>query len=287
MRWWWFGPAVTKGGLERELKKMKEGGIGGVEIQPVYPLALDDPAVGRKTLPFLSPEFLEMLGFANTKARELGLRVDLTVGSGWPFGGPGVPIQQAAGRLRIDRVPVPEGARRIALPDIGAGESFIGAFVAPGSGDSLAAKDAREVEEIRDGALILPADLTGPNEVLFFTSSRTGMMVKRPAIGSEGFVLDHYDRAAIDAYLKDTGDRLMGARSGGGLHYSVFCDSLEVFSSDWTSDFLAEFQKRRGYDLAASPPAPQSRTRVRPPAPCGATGGGRSPTWWTSASSPP
>jgi hypothetical protein len=43
MRWWWFGPAVTKPELERELRSMKAGGIGGVEVQPVYPVALDDP----------------------------------------------------------------------------------------------------------------------------------------------------------------------------------------------------------------------------------------------------
>src|SRR4051794_2644031 len=41
MRWWWFGPAVTKPELERELRIMKEGGIGGVEVQPVYPLLPD------------------------------------------------------------------------------------------------------------------------------------------------------------------------------------------------------------------------------------------------------
>ena len=29
MRWWWFGPSVTKLELEREMRAMKEGGIGG------------------------------------------------------------------------------------------------------------------------------------------------------------------------------------------------------------------------------------------------------------------
>ena len=43
MRWWWFGAAVEKPELEREMRTMKEGGIGGVEVQPVYPLTLDDP----------------------------------------------------------------------------------------------------------------------------------------------------------------------------------------------------------------------------------------------------
>src|SRR5262245_1886366 len=38
MRWWWFGPKVSKPELERELRQMKAGGIGGFEVQPVYPL---------------------------------------------------------------------------------------------------------------------------------------------------------------------------------------------------------------------------------------------------------
>src|SRR5713226_9477681 len=42
MRWWWFGPAVTQPQLEREMRRMKEGGIGGFEVQPVYPVALDN-----------------------------------------------------------------------------------------------------------------------------------------------------------------------------------------------------------------------------------------------------
>src|SRR5262245_48699405 len=98
MRWWWFGPAVTKPELEREMRLMKEGGIGGFEIQPVYPLLPDDPALGIKNLPFLSDEFIDALRFVSAKARELGLRMDLTVGSGWPYGGPSVPITEAAAR---------------------------------------------------------------------------------------------------------------------------------------------------------------------------------------------
>src|SRR5450631_2908735 len=52
MRWWWFGPSVTKPELERELRIMKEGGIGGVEVQPVYPLALDDPSKNFHNYPY-------------------------------------------------------------------------------------------------------------------------------------------------------------------------------------------------------------------------------------------
>ncbi len=110
MRWWWFGPAVTKPELERELRAMKQGGIGGVEVQPVYSLALDDPLHGFHNFPYLSDEFTDRLRFASNKARELGLRFDITLGSGWPFGGPHIPlprplVNSAWSRFRWGRKP--------------------------------------------------------------------------------------------------------------------------------------------------------------------------------------
>ena len=212
MRWWWFGPAVTKPELEREMRLMKEGGIGGFEVQPTYPLELDDPAHGFRNLPYLSDEFLDALRFTGAKARELGLRFDLTLGSGWPFGGPHIPLSLAAPRLRIQRG---------AAPDLAEGEKLVAAF---------------------------------PDRGLYFVSSHTRMMVKRAAVGAEGFVLNTYDRAAIDAHLKSVGDRLAQAFD---QHppYSIFSDSLEVERSDWTGDFLEQFRKRRGYDLTPYLPA--------------------------------
>ncbi len=246
---------MTKAELEREMRLMKEGGIGGFEVQPVYPVALDDAATGIKTLPFLSAEFIDALRFANDKARELGLRVDLTIGSGWPYGGPMVPISQAAGRLRVERVKLGDGERRVPVPDIGAGEKLLAVFLARTQGQSIAAAGTHEItDSIKDGAARVPADLAGANEVIFFISSRTGQQVKRPAVGAEGFVLNHYDRTAVDSYLKNVGDRLLAA-FGDKPPHSVFCDSLEVYLSDWTPDFLAEFQRRRGYDLKPLLPA--------------------------------
>src|SRR3954464_1777295 len=63
MRWWWFGPSVTKTELEREMRLMKAGGIGGFEVQATYPLVPDDPALGIKNLPYLSDDFLDALRF--------------------------------------------------------------------------------------------------------------------------------------------------------------------------------------------------------------------------------
>ena len=253
MRWWWFGPTVTKAGLEREMRLMKEGGIGGFEIQPVYPVVLDDAAAGFETHPFLSDAFLDHVRFTAAKARELGLRADLTIGSGWPFGGPQIGISQAAGKLRIERVPVPPGSERVPVPDIRAGEALMAAFLAP-SAPATTTKDLREVSGVSDGVIRLPDRAPQAREVLFFISSRTGMMVKRPAVGAEGFVLNHYDRAAVDHYLAAVGDRLLSAFDA-APPYAVFCDSLEVYESDWTADFLDAFKARRGYDLRPLLPA--------------------------------
>jgi hypothetical protein len=87
-----------------------------------------------------------------------------------------------------------------------------------------------------------------------FIASRTGMMVKRPAIGGEGFVLDHYDRGALGRYLGHVGTPLLGALAS-ARPYATFCDSLEVFGSDWTPGLLDAFRSRYGYDLREHLPA--------------------------------
>lgn len=267
MRWWWFGAAVTKPELEREMRLMKEGGIGGFEVQPVYPVTLDDEARGIRNLPFLSEPFLEALRFTADTAHELGLRMDLTLGSGWPYGGPQIPIERAAGRLRYEHVALKPGARRVALPAIGAGERLLAVFVGTPTTTAADAFDPSSLHELplaqadlRDGTITvaIPAAMQAspstPPQLLFFIASRTGMMVKRPALGGEGFVLDHYDRAAIDRYLDTVGTPLLRALQA-RPPYAIFCDSLEVFQSDWTGDLLDQFQQRRGYDLKPHLPA--------------------------------
>ena len=117
MRWWWFGPAVTPAGLDRELQAMHDAGLGGVEVQPVYPLVPDDRGRGLVNHPFLSAPFLDAVRHSAATARRLGLRFDLTLGSGWPYGGPHIPIDHAAGRLRWEKVPVKAPPRAAAADD--------------------------------------------------------------------------------------------------------------------------------------------------------------------------
>ncbi len=250
LRWWWFGPAATKPEIARELEQMKAAGIGGVEIATLYPLALDDPESGFHNFSFLSDEHIDALRFAAATAEKLGLRVDITLGSGWPFGGPHIPITQAAGAMRVETVSISPDAKSIAVPNISAGEKLETVFLVPGSGEALNFRDGRQVNNpvIEAGRLHIPDGISGIHTALFFVSSRTGMTVKRAAIGAEGFVLDHYDSKAIATHLHAVGDRIMSA-FGDRPPYAVFSDSLEDYGSDWTPELLREFQRRRGYDL--------------------------------------
>ncbi|MEK7407560.1 MAG: glycosyl hydrolase [Acidobacteriota bacterium] len=250
VRWWWFGPAVTRAELEREMKLMKAGGFGGFEVQPVYPLALDDPARGLVNLRYLSPEFLDAVRFTAATARKLGLRMDMTLGSGWPFGGPHISPAQAAGRLRLERVRIEAGATSLPLPPGKPGEQFVAAFAVD---ERLGSR--RDLVLVDDGGpRLLTPPASGPRVGLVFFAGHTGQMVKRAAVGSEGYVHDHYDRAALETHLEAVGEKLAAAAGPGSIR-AVFCDSLEVFGSDWTPRLLEEFQRRRGYDLRPWLPA--------------------------------
>jgi hypothetical protein len=74
------------------MRVVKEGGIGGFEIQPVYPVETKRSEMGlRQSSGSLIFRIFRMakivaLQFTAEKAREL--RMDVTLGSGWPFGGP-------------------------------------------------------------------------------------------------------------------------------------------------------------------------------------------------------
>jgi hypothetical protein len=252
IRWWWFGPAVTKPELERELQQMKQGGFGGFEIQPVYPLALDDAQTGFRNFPFLSAEFLDDVRYVNQLAHTLGLRASLTLGSGWPYGGPHTPVTEASCQLRLVTTPVSASSESVAVPFLENGESLVAVFEAASDWQSNATGPQPKMLTLpAAGArrMPLPADAgRDGHELLWFISSRTGQQVKRAAFGAEGFVLDHFSHQAVADHLKDVAEPELAA-FGSQPPDSVFSDSLEVYGADWTPELPQEFRQTRGYDL--------------------------------------
>ena len=256
VRWWWFGPAVTRPELEREITAMKAAGVGGFEVQPVYPMTLDDPARGIVNLPYLSPDFLDALHFAAQTAKRLGMRFDLTLGSGWPYGGPNTPVTQASGVLRVVKTPLSPGKTEIPVPEIAPGESLLAVFLVHPDQESKTWKDMQQISSpnVVEGRMVLPKSATESELAVFFIASRTGMMVKRPAVGGEGFVLDHLDATAVKTHLDKVAAPMLDALRE-FPPYAVFSDSLEVYGADWTPNLIDEFRKRRGYDLVPHLPA--------------------------------
>ena len=238
VRWWWFGPSVTRDELDRELGAIARAGFGGAEVSFVYPL-------GPVEHPLLSPGFLADLRHAAERAAELGLRFDLTLGSGWSFGGPHVTPDHAARRLHWDRREIGPGRLRVPVVAAWPGDELVGAYL--GAGSLQEEPDGWALLPVVDGVLEVP-DGTGPRVVLLATSRHTGQNVKRAAVGAEGPVLDHYSAAATLAHLSAVGDPLLDAVPA-SLLGSVFCDSLEVYGADWTPGLPEEFAQRCGYPL--------------------------------------
>lgn len=240
-RWWWFGGAVEADEIVREIKAMKAGGFGGFEIQPVYPLSLDDPKLGIRNKPYLSKDFLDMVSVAARTGREEALRVDLTLGSGWPFGGPHIDADLAASRVIKQDLPAPAGAEAADLPALKPGERYVAAFV----GSSPA--DAQTVQI--SGARAVFAKASTDRTLYLVLQARTRQQVKRPTVGAEGFVLDHLNARAVRKHLDTVGEPLLAA-FGDDRPHAIFSDSLEVYGANWTDDLLEQFQARRRYDLA-------------------------------------
>jgi len=238
MHWYIFGPAWTAEEGERQLRLMADAHIGGVLVFPAYPIALDNPTLGIKNEPYLSPAFLSVLRSIAGSCQRLGLTLDMVLGTGWPYGGASVTLDQSAHSLRMTLAKSSPG-HAPALPSLAEGESLIAAFtLGPNGWRPLAASES--------------AGEDAP--IMTFRSTPTRMQVKRASLGAEGLVVDHYDSASLESFLTNVGAKIIETIPTGQLR-SIFADSLEVYRATWTAKFPEIFAGKRGYDLVPQLPA--------------------------------
>lgn len=95
--WWWMGSAVTKADITAQLEYFSKSGLGGVHIIPIYGVKGYEKAA----IPFLGDQWLEVMEHTVREGGRLGLGVDMTTGTGWPFGGPNVTIASAAQGMTV------------------------------------------------------------------------------------------------------------------------------------------------------------------------------------------
>ncbi|MBD2699896.1 glycoside hydrolase [Spirosoma sp. BT702] len=90
--WWWMGSAVTEADITHQLEQFAKAGLGGVHIIPIYGVK----GFENQFITFLSKRWQDVLAHTVREGKRLGVGVDLTTGTGWPFGGPNVSNEIAA-----------------------------------------------------------------------------------------------------------------------------------------------------------------------------------------------
>ncbi|MBO7379768.1 MAG: hypothetical protein J6U31_08490 [Bacteroidales bacterium] len=212
-RWWWMGSAVDSLNLTRNLETYAKAGIGAVEITPIYGVKGNE----QNEIDFLSPRWMRMLGHTEAEGKRLGILVDMNTGTGWPFGGPEVSIDEAASKL------------------------FWHEWKAGETEPAFTDKERKDVPQL------LGSWTYGDTLCIALYNSHTRQAVKRAAPGGVGLVMDHLNPKAVSHYF----ERFTKAfkENGTPVPNSFFNDSYEVYGADWTPAMLEEFEARRGYRL--------------------------------------
>jgi hypothetical protein len=238
--WWWMGSAVDQTNLTKELTRYHEAGLGGVHIIPIYGAkGWED-----KYIQYLSPEWMEMMGWSVSEAKRLDMGVDMTLGTGWCFGGPTVSDQDANASVVVKTYDLAAGEKLKEKFNREATQALM-AFPAGGKPVDLTGKIAA------DGSV----DWTAPASswtIYAISQKPSGQKVKRAAPGGEGWMLNPLYPQAVRDWLPWFDAAFKNYH--GPKPRAVFQDSYE-YRTDWSPDFFAQFEKLRGYKLQDELPA--------------------------------
>lgn len=232
-RWWWMGSAVDKANLTALLSQYQQAGIGGVEICPIYGVK----GYEAQFTEFLSPAWMDLLEHTVREGRRLGIGVDLTLGTGWPFGGPMVTEKEASSGVVLHRYILHDRKLTEQLPP----EPVHCLLAVSADGQRIDVTDKVQGRQL---------DWTAPpgTWTLYALAAKNAVQkVKRPAPGGEGYVLDPYSVAAMETYLNAFNTAF--ETYDGPMPRAYFHDSFEYYGATWTNGFFDEFHQRRGYDL--------------------------------------
>jgi hypothetical protein len=242
-RWWWLGSTVDKANITWNLEELSKAGIGGVEITPIYGIK----GMESKNISYLSKEWMNMLSHTILEAKRLGMNIDMATGTGWPFGGPNISPENAASKLILITYTAKEGeyfSKKI-VPDDKKQAEVAKLEMFWGYSDKGEKKNFKALVKSDGTFNWMPGE--GSWNLIAVFSGKTLQKVKRPAPGGEGLVLDHFSASALDSYLDRFNKAFTDSKSP--FPKTFFNDSYEVYNADWSPVFLAEFQKRRGYNL--------------------------------------
>jgi hypothetical protein len=241
--WWWHGSAVDETNIALQLRQFHDAGLGGVQITSIYGVK----GAEARDIPYLTPRWLEMMGYTVDEAKRLGMGADMSLGSGWCFGGPTVNSRDANGSAVVKTLDIAAGRKLEEKFNRNSTQALV-AFSPDGNPVDL-------TDEIpANGQLdwTAPADSTHSWTIYAVSQKPSGQKVKRAAPGGEGWMLNPLYPQAITNWLKWFDAAF--ANYHGSMPQAVFQDSYE-YRTDWSPDFLAQFEKLRGYKLQDELPA--------------------------------
>ncbi len=262
VRWWWNGNKITREEILRELDLLKAAGIGGVEINAIkFPNPTDPLNV--PALEWLSPEWMAMVKVAVDGLQKRGMIADIIVGSGWPFGGSFLELEEQTQMMTI-------GTKHLVGPKtIELTEAELLADVElrlHSKNDKIDKKITRlmlypallndlnsgtEVTSLLQNGKIVLKVPAGVYFLHYLVLQKGFQAVINGAPGADGPVLNHYNKSAVQKYLNRMSTQMKTVLGELGNSFrALFCDSLELEGANWCEDMEAEFEKRRGYSLS-------------------------------------
>lgn len=244
-RWWWLGSAVNENDLKWNMQEYAKAGLGALEITPLYGVQGNE----KNELSFLSTPWMNALRFVQSEGRKDSLLIDMNNGTGWPFGGPEVPVEEAAAKLAYTDTTITGLELRKGL-DVTIKDKKEKPFCTLSKVMAYSDDGVMELTSQTDSSGLLvwkKAEKKKTYRIISIYCSRTRQKVKRAAPGGEGYVVDHFDKNAIANYLKRFEDAF--TKDNVPYPHSFFNDSYEVYKANWTPRMFEEFEKRRGYKL--------------------------------------
>lgn len=243
-RWWWMGSDVDSVNLTYNLEEMGRAGIGGVEITPIYGVKARESHY----IDYLTPKWMQMLAFTESEANRLGMAADMNMGTGWPFGGPDITMEDAATKAIFQQYELKGGQelkKSVQIKDDKQKEvAYLSKLIAYSTkGEKLDITDKVST----DGKLMWIAPAGDNYKLVALFIGKTFQQVKRAAPGGQGYVLNHFDADAVQRYLGKFDKAFTDNKVS--FPHSFFNDSYEVYGGDWTPDLLDQFERRRGYKL--------------------------------------
>ncbi len=239
--WWWMGSAVDREGLTAEMEAYSAAGMGGLHIIPIYGAKGWEDRYVR----YLTPEWMDLMGHAVSEARRVGMDCDMTLGTGWCFGGPWISDADANSLVRHSVHRLASGRPMEKRFD----RTVHQAVVAYGP-------DGRIIDDLLDrvgpdGRIdwVVPE---GEWTLYVVWQEPSGRDVKRAAPGGEGWMANPISRRSMESHLAAF-SRAFDAHDG-PLPRAVYHDSFE-YENNWSPGFLREFERRRGYRLERCLPA--------------------------------